>query len=327
MACPLPVIDTNTRILLEQGMYDLALIDHGSGPTDRIKRIMMAPGVFDKALREIVNQRPGFQVLKSDWFDHQRTSLYQTQVQIYQRANIPRETQTTTYLMFQGVDLGKLGGHYAAYYITPTTVTVHDSMITSEGNGAYTPFFLKLGQDLFPNHRVEAEVVGRDEIGLQPTGGFLWLLPSFMKHVALKDPFTTQLLQTSNIESQDHFCWSWSLLYLHSRVVGQSLVPLRQRLKRTGFPQVAIIKMYTWLLLTWLGLDSSFPEADKADYFCVWDARDRLNVKDYRRYDLSFRDELVLREVDDCLRIVMGEGSVVLRRVEGVTEVPRSCLA
>jgi hypothetical protein len=84
MACPpLTVIDDETRLLLQQGMYDLTLIDHSGGPTDEMRRIMMSPGVFDRILQELIADRPEFQVLYSDWFSYQRDELYDQKVRLY----------------------------------------------------------------------------------------------------------------------------------------------------------------------------------------------------------------------------------------------------
>jgi len=147
-----------------------------------------------------------------------------------------------------------------------------------------------------------------------------------MERQPLSDSLSTQLIQASNIESQDHFCWSWSLLYLHSKVMGISLRPLRQWLKQTRFPQVAIIKMYTWLCMTWLNLDSSFPSDLREDYFCIWDAVNRLDPKDYRRYNLLFGNNLTLQSVDACLETVLTPGIIIVQRTEAITPVPSACL-
>jgi hypothetical protein len=225
------------------------------------------------------------------------------------------------------VDLGALGGHYAAYYITPTTVEIYDSMTTHSGPGPYSDFFKQLGHDLFPTHVVQLETVGSEEIGLQPTGGFLWISPSFMRGRALSDPIATQLIQTSNVESQDHFCWGWSIFYLHSRLLDESLVPLRQELFRTRFPQVAIIKMYVWLLLSWIDMDQQFPQHLRMDYFSIWDAEDRLDPEDYRRYNLTLSDkEVILQDVDDCFRVVSARGAVITTRINERTVAPIGCL-
>ena len=322
MACPLRVVDKDTRLLLQAGMYDLTLIDHGAGPTDKIKRLMMAPGVFERALIEIIGNRPDLSALPPGNFSYVNPQLYAEQIETY-RYNLPRDQ---TYITLMGADLGVLGGHFAAYYITSSTVFVHDSMTTAQGPGPYASFFMKIALELFPQRAVQLERVGPGEQSLQSTGGFTWLPPSFMRGQVISDPTVAHLIQNSNCESQDHFCWSWCLFYLHSRVLQQSLVPLRRELLSTGIAQVAVIKMYTWLLLTWLQLDHDFPDELRDDYFAIWDSYERLQPETYRRYHLGFSHPVQLQTVDDCFVTAYQLENLVLTRIEERSATPESCL-
>jgi hypothetical protein len=300
----------DTDLLLQAEMWELWLVDRAHGPTDQIHDLLSAPGRSESMLAAMA--APNVTILDSI-----------TIPLLTYRNTLPLPIDPVgTYVLILALDLGVVGGHYAAYYLTAGRVEVFDSMVTKSGAGVYTPVFLDLAARLFPAHRIEMVQPASDEDTLQPTGGFLWIPPSFPLS---QDRLKRRIVQLCNHEAQDHFCWAWCLLYLHSRLAGRDLGATRKWLASHRLPPLALIKSYVWLLVSWFGLSLS-PEVSQY-FLSLWDAEDRSEPGDYRRYLIRMKPEpRHLTSVHDCLDLVLPPETVVLVRQEEKLPVPLACL-
>jgi len=303
-----PPLQEDIQLVLQAGMWELWLIDRAHGATDQTHQLFATSGKSEEILRHIAAGKaivlPTTTISILQWSECQALPLD------------PRET----YVLQVALDLGVLGGHYAAYYVTPTVVEVFDSMVGVKNSGVYTSVFEGIATLLFPNRRLFTVKPNPGEATLQPTGGFLWILPSFsMSTACVKD---RKILQLCNHEAQDHFCWAWGLFYLHSRLEGLSLNSTRKWLADTDYPPLALIKSYLWLLMSWFD-DRISPELQE-DFLSIWDAEDRTKPSDYRRYFI-YMDPVHLTSVSQCLTLLLPPLNVQLVRQEQREVVPMQC--
>ena len=303
-ACP--PAEEELQPLLENDMWELWLIDRASGPTDQVHQAIASQ--FVEIMRAIVAKKPRVVVLPVRYYS---AAHYITEVQA------PSLDPTKEYVLLVSLDLGVVGGHYAICYAFNGKVDVFDSMTSASGPGAYTSIFLAIAKAYFPGRTINTIQPSPGEATLQATGGFFWIPPTFMKRTT-GDIKKDRLLRLCNHQAQDHFCWAWCLLYLQSRILSYDLGPTRRWLARTNFPPVVLIKTYVQLLMSWRGITLS-PELQQ-DFMSVWDAEDRLDPEDYRRYVID------VPETVQSLKDVLPPLEVKLTRQELRFPVPDLCL-
>jgi len=304
---PLLAMDPDSRRVLCHGGYDLLLIDRRRGPSDQVHTLLL------EVLPELCQ-------LLAD------TDAVALPVQRYECCPFPLVLPLSLPYSANGCYVTLLAlempnsGHYAGAFITSSTVTIYDSMTTAEGNGRFGQNFVELATRLFPRRRVRIAPLAAGEQALQPTGGFLSVPASFVPLDA--DPLITLF----NVESQDHFCYGWALFQLHARFLNYNLAPLRRRLATNVVPALVLIKIYCWQLLSFLNLTSSFPDTLVADYFAIWDAEDRLDSEDYRRYTFSLSAPPPAT-LDDCFEDALAFEASTLQRIEARRSTPSGCRA
>ena len=305
-----PPVEDDIQLILQAGMWELWLIDRSKGATDQIHWMMAEPGKLESLLSTIAGDRA--EVLPT--INVSLLTYKDTQPLVIDHGK--------DYVVLLSLTLGELGGHYASYYVTPRDVEVFDSMVSSSSRGVYTDVFLELARLLFPRRIVRAVRPAPGEATLQPTGGFLWITPDFIATVT--DDHTRKILQLCNHQAQDHFCWAWGVLYLHSRLVGIDLGSTRRWLTHTSIPPLALIKSYLWLLLSVTG--EQLPPEFHHDFLSIWDASNRKDPADYRRYLLRL-DAMAhnLTSLTDCLTLVLPPTRIQLIRQEQREPVPVQC--
>jgi hypothetical protein len=312
-----PPAEQDIQLLVEAGMWELYLIDRADGPTDQARQLLTDSGKLESILRALAPSSVTVLPITLIPLLHYRENL----------AALPRAKRQGSYILPIALDLGVVGGHYAICYAHDSLVEVFDSMVSAEGPGVYTPAFLAVGQAYFPDYHVHMVQPARGEATLQPTGGFLWIPPTFLASSGDDTDVnrTHRIIQLCNYQAQDHFCWAWCLLYLHSRLAGYELAPTRQWLARTSFPSVALAKVYVWLLMSWLGV--KLPDELHSDFLSLWDAEDRMDPEDYRRYLIRMDPEpRHLTSALQCLELVLPPTKILLLRQEGRQIVPPECV-
>ncbi len=185
------------------------------------------------------------------------------------------------------VDLAS-GGHYAAYVWNNKKLLIFDSMSTSKDTSAYYPFFQQLGRDLFGVPKELAIPCIKGLLSLQYTGGFPQHPPGatedilrpqieaaedkgdekeFERLTALLDSITLQ-----SMDSQNHFCYMWSIWFIHALLAGYSLEELTTAIHKSGGDPLFVIKRYAWTMLQLAGLEKELEHADLYEkYFpMVW---------------------------------------------------------
>ena len=142
-------------------------------------------------------------------------------------------------------------GHYAAFFWEAKidTVTVFDSMQYYDGGSSYTPFFRQLAVHIFgvKIQNANAPECFKEELSLQITGGFTAGEPlMIMKSQRPLDVEEKTLLHIQSTESQNHFCYMWSLWYLHHKMMGMDPIRSAEEIWRNKVDPLIVIKKYIW---------------------------------------------------------------------------------
>jgi hypothetical protein len=111
-------------------------------------------------------------------------------------------------------------GHYCAlmYSIAKNRTMVFDSMQAGTDGSFYTPFFQRLAVDIFGGTTEIPECPFRT-LSLQLTGGFGQHWPLALESVKPRSLASSAdkkyKLSMQSTESQNHFCYMWSIWYIH----------------------------------------------------------------------------------------------------------------
>ena len=130
------------------------------------------------------------------------------------------------------LDMEDFGGHYGIAILNTQELVVFDS-IQRNGWSKYSAYFLQIAQDVF---RIKPTLLAH--VCPQPTGGFVTTptsSPDYLKHL-------------QDMDSQNHFCYLWSIWYFHLYITGgtQKILKTFQELK---IEPLVMIKRYIWAIL------------------------------------------------------------------------------
>lgn len=195
------------------------------------------------------------------------------------------------------LDFGEEGGHYAAYIYSLDSknrkkLLIFDSMSKVNQPSAYAPFFIQLGQDIFG---VDADILVpcvQNIISLQYTGGFLNNNPFHVEEAVKEgkiDEETAYNLSVQSTDSQNHFCWLWSIWYIHLYLNGITLDQALKQMNKNHLNPLIVIKRYAWSLLNLTGLinDVNHLTFFRTFFPRIWMAPDPLSL-DFKPLQISF---------------------------------------
>jgi len=136
----------------------------------------------------------------------------------------------------------EVGGHYGVIIKDMDKVTIFDSMTNNSTGGYYGEEWAKVARNAFEGAYTIVFPAFTPESCLQTTGG---TLPRKPTNVQLQDE-----------NSQDHFCYMWSILYFHLYLLNQT-----DRLYELTTParKLGTIKKYAWAWFNRIFPDLSKP--------------------------------------------------------------------
>lgn len=255
---------------------------------------------------------------------------YENIVKIY-RQKINRNAK---YVSVIGVDIPGSGGHYAAFYYEKNTVKLFDSMqgdidpkeapsyrkkygkrISSAGG--YTVYFIQLLEDIFPGTKPATGECIKNEVSPQYTGGFPENPPYTLEVEEKRRKRERETLLQENVvndlkvqstESQNHFCYMWSIFWVHLKVVGPSLNTILPMFKK--YDPLILIKRYIWSLTHILKLNNKINNIEifNKHFMSIWSNEEngRLTLN-FGRYDIPKpkKGTHVHDAVNDAIRQVL----------------------
>jgi hypothetical protein len=170
--------------------------------------------------------------------DEQNFERYQDELNLVlteMKRKIKKDKNKDKIILQVGIDLG-FGGHYGIIIKDKDECYIFDSMQV-KGWSHYSGFFYQLAVDVFNTVDVKTTVFGVDEC-LQITGGFTNKNDSFSKK--------------QNMDSQNHFCYIWSILYFHvyiAKPYNLTLNALFPYIKKNFNHPLIVVKKYIWAIL------------------------------------------------------------------------------
>ena len=232
-------------LICKLGALDLVLIENAS---DVATKTIQGKGNIEYILKNIVHSyKTGYVHLPSETFP-----LYLTQenkkkyfeddfidaefdkenyfklVKNYRKAI--EKSKSKKIVTVVGLDLGEEGGHYASFHYDKNVLSIFDSMQVENINenknfksiGDYTPYFIQLAGDLFPDAKVVVPDCIKSELSTQFTGGFGGHIPFALSQAKGLTERKQRLISIQATESQNHFCYMWAIWWIHLRVDGYS---------------------------------------------------------------------------------------------------------
>ncbi len=191
-------------------------------------------------------------------------------------------------------DLLRAGGHYAAYIWNKSNkkLIIFDSMATYvTSKSVYYPFFQQLGRDLFGVPKELAVPCIKGLLSLQQTGGFAGNLP-YHTRIAMNrgiiTPGVAMAIASQATESQNHFCYMWSIWCIHLLLSGYSFENITSTIRDRGLDPLFVIKRYTWSMLKLAGLERQLEHLSlyKKYFPRVW-VNSSPTMNDFKPYILT----------------------------------------
>lgn len=258
--------DEQRGIMKCTGALDMILIENAS---EIFRQIMMGPGVIEDIMNKLFGDK--CQVLESATFDFWSADPRDipreesnAQMRTY-KATMPRSNRKRYQAIIVGASMGYYGGHYASFlYDTRTKdVSVFDSM---NPHSAYATFFADAANILFNPKRVLFPEDMTMAQSVQLTGGFPENPPlaafdaSRSGEWGLLPVSWKRAIAALSTESQNHFCYMWSIWSLHHRVTKRSIMDSIVRMELGGTDPLVGIKKYIWAMLHITGTFDLIPK-------------------------------------------------------------------
>lgn len=265
--------DAEQHYFLDNGALDLVLIENAA---ELMRRVMMRPGNIEKVLKLLSKTYEGCAVLPSDTFpiytDDPNKSWQNTGTKEEYENLVNRMKKRYTliankkdvecvYAVFALMVEKDGSGHYGSFFTNPrlgNRVYLFDSMQNSEKGSFYTPFFRKLAEDIFETPNVIFDKNFTPETSLQLTGGFSKNYPLMLLFEDDPEhPLTEQeeeIIKWQSTESQNHFCYMWSIWSLHLRMIGEDPSGIAKIIAQRNVDPLTVIKRYTWALFNYKDL-------------------------------------------------------------------------
>lgn len=194
--------------------------------------------------------------------------------------------------------------HYGAFIYDreKNVAEIFDSMMTApEGYkmaSGYSDMFYSLALDMFGNAKINYPDCIKEELALQFTGGF----PSNYAHYIIqsfkKGKITSAVAYNANLQSSDsqnHFCYMWSIWYIQMRLMGLSIKNILRELSQID--PLVVIKTYCYLML----YNLPFRKGKLIDYMplreffdshfpSIWYDEQNTSNK-FKRYEIVFKQK------------------------------------
>lgn len=283
--------DKEQTILLNKGALDLVLIENAA---ELMRRVMMEPGNIEKVLKLLSKTYAGCGVLPAETFpiytgDRQLDWQNTGTLQEYQDSTSGMREQYLALSRKKGVNcisavFGLMvdddgSGHYGSFFLRKgeNRVYIFDSMQDSPQGSAYTVFFAQLARDVFAINDVVFDSRFGPRTSLQLTGGFSANPPLMLRSERqFGDPVLNkeqiEMIKLQCTESQNHFCYMWSIWSLHLRMLNKDPYEIALKILERNVDPLTVIKRYIWGLFNFksLNLISQIPEKHRAFFRYHW---------------------------------------------------------
>ena len=238
--------------------------------------------------------------------------------------------QSVIYTIF-GLNLGE-GGHYGAFIVDlqQQKIVIFDSMsgiYDYEGNGLISGTqncFLELAETIFQNEeflKALREKLSKcyeftvnavyPKYNLQPTGGFEEFISPDVIH--LEDGDLKTHINIQHTDSQNHFCYMWSILFVHLYLRGKMTMfnDFINKIKKSELPSLLFIKKYILGILDNLNINKLQHKLFFYQHFPrIWSNHENKTSSTFDVYELEFEPTSSIKQ---CLTKIL-RGKMILNR-------------
>lgn len=324
-ACPLcsthPEIfgecDNEEKDLILHGARDLVLIEDAS---KIYMSVIQEYGVFEEILKDL-SKKYNVAFLPSETFPFHICPKYESSykgqantkkwedyynlVKTYQKNNRKVINSMNPFITIIATDLGEEGGHYAALMRqNDGSIMLFDAMEykgdESLVSSFYSPYFIQLTYDIFG---VRPRIPDCMITSLQETGGFSGNIPNWLKVLGQRRRLSRETigkLSHQTTESQNHFCFIWSIWWIHLKLSGRTMEEVMCYVNTYCINPLVIIKRYGWALFDYYHLERYIPCVYKKNkktsdflycfyrkhFLSIWDLVDEKSLT-FGRFRLS----------------------------------------
>lgn len=262
-------LDAEEKMLIRSGATELVMIEEASNLVDGVKRSEIdGEWSLNLILQEIasvykVKYLPwdifyGFEPDNKDPCDGVKILK---SVEKYRKTNAVDKLKDLTVTII-ALDFGDIGGHFGAVLYDPKNKEVHlfDSMQGNEiedwchekGCSTNTWQFECLLKLIFRGAAIKRSREFTEETSLQFTGGFSGTEPYSIIKWRRENPTRSlgklaKLIDQST-ESQNHFCYMWSLWAIQHHLEGMDVAESAASILSSGTDPLVVIKIYIWQL-------------------------------------------------------------------------------
>lgn len=264
LECQDPVLfgafDDDQRYFIDNDALDLVLIENAA----ELMRMVMMEGRNIEKILDLLSEtyQKGCGVLSSESFPiyDGMEKIYEETAAIMRKEYQDKKTKFKCIYAVFGLLLDKDSGHYGSFYVThaknKVRVEIFDSMQCDSKGSFYTKDFVKLAKDIFDADQVVYDKRFTVYNSLQLTGGFAKNKPAMldlsnpdMKRVKLSAE-DKKKIKLECTESQNHFCFMWSIWSLHLKMAGLEPFDIAAALLQKRIDPLIVIKRYIWSLFT-----------------------------------------------------------------------------
>jgi len=277
--------DAEQRFLIRTGSYDIVLIENA---TELFRQVMHGyPDSLEIMLEAILPKNSNFVITNSETFQIDQTTDVMPpdllpKLLEYKREQIDTVPADKNIVTIIGIDLPDAGGHYASFIWLRNVnrLLLFDSMATVENKFSfYGKWFRYISNILFDYPEIYPVPITYD-YSLQETGGFPENMPIDLALMEGHTKREKRIMCIQCTESQNHFCYMWSIWAIHAILNGNIIGQLQDEMTRLKLNPLYVIKRYSWTMLKFTGLYSRIKHKKLFDtYFPrIWLVKPGLKI-------------------------------------------------
>lgn len=323
-------LDTMQKDLIcKMGALDLVLLENAN----ELFRMFMQEGErntnIEKIYRKISKENKNSIFLPSNTFEVKQnskdnwvfstTSENKKELQDYIcecNKKVQKVTNDTIIFTTLGLDLGE-GGHYGGLIcdLGEETIFVFDSMSgeIEDGymEGGLESIFKQLAKRLFigdaafsglkvlKDKKLKLKAV-KNNYFLQPTGGFEEFTAPILEPLVKKKSKLLKTINLQHTESQNHFCYIWSIWFVHIYLRGKMDLYqyISSKIKIENAQPLVVIKKYIYGLIKLLGGKLEYPRFFNSKFKQIWSNYENPLENKFELYEISMK---IPKDIKECL--------------------------
>jgi len=235
-----------------------------------------------------------------------------------------------------GLDLGE-GGHYCGMVcdIEKESIYVFDSM-TGYYNDEYTlsgihKLFMMMAKKLFIGEGVYTGLkalkkykLKMNEVSpryiLQPTGGFEEFTAPILE--SIKNKNLLKIINIQHTESQNHFCYIWSIWFIHIYLIGKLDLfnEYVAKIESENMIPLVVIKKYIMGIVELLDGKMKYKKFYKNRFPEIWSNHENPLKNEYNLYEIKQKKS---KTIEECLENSVKDYELIKKESTSLEEIKK----